>query len=105
MWSRSSTVTDLNWVASALGGMVVRFRQLVSVRAGAAPGERVDRGPDVAVVLGDLLVAHRDLGRVGGERPVLGRADAERDLAVAAGSVEPQHLGVATLDRLEPPEL
>ena len=45
------------------------------------------------------------LGRVGGVRPVLGRADPQRDLAVPAGAVEPQHLRVAALDRLQPLQL
>src|SRR5947209_5747897 len=103
--SRPGTVSRASSSISALTGMVVRLIRLVSVGAGAAPRERVDRRPHVSVVLGDLLVAHRDLGRVGGEGPVLGRPDAEGDLAVAAGAVEPQHLGVAALDRLQPTEI
>src|SRR5450755_526835 len=91
--------------ASAVAAVIARLLGLVPVRASAAPRERVDRGPDVAVVLGDHLVADRDLGRIGRERPILARPNPERDLAVPTRAVEPQHLRVAALDRLQPPEL
>src|SRR5450755_403180 len=90
---------------SAVAAVIAGILWLVAVRAGASPREVVDRRPHVAVVLGDHLVADRDLGRIRRERPVLTRPDAQRDLAVPARAVEPQHLGVAALDRLQPAEL
>ena len=90
--------------AASAPGRVARCR---SSRCARVPRRASvgDRRPHVAVVLGDLGVADRDLGRVGRERPVLGRPDPQRDLAVAAGAVEPQHLRVAALDRLQPLQL
>jgi hypothetical protein len=87
---------DATAISGGLGrvrGRRVRMRELAY------------RRPWVVGVAREGAVADRDLGRFGGEGPVLAGADAQGDAAVAAGAVEPQHLGVAALDRLEPLEL
>src|ERR1039458_3058351 len=75
---------------------------LAGLDGDAVARELADRGPHLAVVLGDHRVAHRHIGmRLARKAPILRCSERQPPPPHPPGAIEPEKLGVAALDGLQ----